>query len=620
MTCKLLNPTNNRIDTIDKAMNKPPFFSVIVPTYNQAQYLGDALDTLLAQTAPDFEAIVVNDGSTDSTPEILEAYVRKDRRFRVIHKDNGGVASALNAGLKQARGEWICWLSSDDLFDKHKLAIHLEWIDRYPDCRFFFTRDRYLHGSTNRIENPRDTIPFGRKWGIVELLRNPYIGGNSICVHRSLWDRVGNFNERLRYAQDYDMWLRMMVHHPPMLIPERTCITRIHPLQATAGFQGATRFEGATVAINFLNQHTFSDLVPLVDLNDSRMASKAITKALDVAADLSACLYSLGPNPALLFRIMEWVWNCDSPEIKSFAKEIIRKRAIDVWSRSPGADFELLWKAIAVASKFTQLGFTYQPISPNRVAEIYYRSLKSRSDNKAEQLSRYMTMFQDQPVPKHVPARQGKLKRVVIVFKEGTYLTDPRKDGSFRAMLLLARKLTEAGDTVLLTSLSSQSIGFVDGLLFVGAHDEKSLAWAVASLSPVDMLIAMSRSNVSQMAYSHRYLNLSDKADDAPSLERLLNILSSSDDPRLALDFIESVSAKASNIHMICWFLCRRDRITRILLWMLAKVRFLIRSRILRNRERFRIVLSRIDGEPLTKWPSLLKGLWNERQQKRHST
>src|SRR5919108_4145810 len=135
-------------------MKNYPSFSVLVPVYNHAQYISEALDSLLAQTERDWEAIVVNDGSTDSTPDVLEAYRAKDSRFRVFHKKNGGVASALNMGLQQARGDWICWLSSDDLFHPCKLEIHRHWIGKYPECCFFFTHFRALNEATGQLSDP----------------------------------------------------------------------------------------------------------------------------------------------------------------------------------------------------------------------------------------------------------------------------------------------------------------------------------------------------------------------------------------------------------------------------------------------------------------------------------
>ncbi|MFN8008424.1 MAG: glycosyltransferase [Terriglobia bacterium] len=98
-----------------------PRFSILVPTYNQARFLPGCLDSLLGQTYPRWEALVINDGSTDDTALVMERYALKDRRIRIFHKKNGGVASVLNEALRNACGDWICWLSSDDLFESRKL-------------------------------------------------------------------------------------------------------------------------------------------------------------------------------------------------------------------------------------------------------------------------------------------------------------------------------------------------------------------------------------------------------------------------------------------------------------------------------------------------------------------
>src|SRR6185295_15042078 len=102
----------------------------LVPTYNHSRFLPAALDSLRAQTYENWEAIVVDDGSTDETPSILEQYTARDKRIRAFRKPNGGVASALNEALRRASGEWICWLSSDDLFDPEKLQVHVRAIQR----------------------------------------------------------------------------------------------------------------------------------------------------------------------------------------------------------------------------------------------------------------------------------------------------------------------------------------------------------------------------------------------------------------------------------------------------------------------------------------------------------
>ncbi|HEY7532900.1 MAG TPA: glycosyltransferase family A protein, partial [Nitrospiraceae bacterium] len=133
-------------------------FSVLVPTYNHAKFLPAALESLLAQTFPDWEAIVVDDGSTDNTRDVLSSYASRDSRIRPIHKENGGVASALNVGIRAARGQWICWLSSDDFFEPDKLRIHMRAIREYPDVKFFFTNFFHYHENT-RLKSKTSYAP-----------------------------------------------------------------------------------------------------------------------------------------------------------------------------------------------------------------------------------------------------------------------------------------------------------------------------------------------------------------------------------------------------------------------------------------------------------------------------
>ena len=98
-----------------------PFFSIIIPVYNVAPYLRECLDSVLAQTFADWEALCVDDGSTDGSGAILNEYAVRDRRFRVIHQPNGGVSAARNAALDVARGEWVCFLDADDKIESHWL-------------------------------------------------------------------------------------------------------------------------------------------------------------------------------------------------------------------------------------------------------------------------------------------------------------------------------------------------------------------------------------------------------------------------------------------------------------------------------------------------------------------
>ncbi len=488
-------------------MQDHPFFSVIVPTYNQARYLGEALDSLLAQTDPDWEAVVVNDGSTDSTPEVLEAYLKRDERFRAVHKENGGVASALNEGLRQANGEWVCWLSSDDLFEPRKLQIHREWIVKHPTCHFFFSHFRELDDATGKFVDPPlwRTVPNG-EWQVLEMLRCTYVHGNSICIHRKEWIEAGSFNKELRFGQDYDMWLRLLALYPAMFIPDRTCITRRHSSQGYYGFPEAGFFDSAKAAIIFLNQHRFAELVPLSNLSDPQTACEALLHALDVAADPSGFIYALGSHPALLLRIMEWAWNNPDLEIGVTTQQIVRRWARKASFQHRGTAFGFLWKAADVASRLPERRFDYQPLSPAMVAEANYWFLKCVNDIKAEAVHRYLNMFEKRLLSEEPPSSQGKTKEVVFVCQRGSHLTDAIKYGTFRATIEAAKYLIRAGRLVVLTGLSNQGMGFIEGVLFVGAGDEGSLAKAASLFAPIDTLIGISRADIFRLAHAKRFI------------------------------------------------------------------------------------------------------------------
>ena len=100
-----------------------PYFSIIIPVYNVAPYLRECLDSVLAQTFTDWEAICVDDGSTDGSGAILDEYVAKDSRFRVVHQRNAGVSAARNVALEVAKGEWVTFLDADDKIDDERLNV-----------------------------------------------------------------------------------------------------------------------------------------------------------------------------------------------------------------------------------------------------------------------------------------------------------------------------------------------------------------------------------------------------------------------------------------------------------------------------------------------------------------
>jgi GT2 family glycosyltransferase/glycosyltransferase involved in cell wall biosynthesis len=297
----IYNSQNNVNDTV-------PIFSVIVPTYNQAQFLNEALDSLINQTFPFWEAVVVNDGSTDNTKEVMEEYALSDRRIRIFNKENGGVASALNEGIKNAKGEWICWLSSDDFFEPDKLQIHFNEILKFPEIKFFHSHWYLLIDETKKKIAPPLWLAIPPiEFQVTRFFWANYIHGNAIAVHRSVFDEVGMFDESLRQGQDFDMWLRISARFVSYFIDKRTCVTRIHKGQTTNSFVEGGVLDSTRALIKFLNEKNFRELFPFTDFRDPNNIVKAINEIIFISTKTDAFLYRCGFTTALVEKTMDWL-------------------------------------------------------------------------------------------------------------------------------------------------------------------------------------------------------------------------------------------------------------------------------------------------------------------------
>lgn len=479
-------------------MPQRPLFSVLVPTYNQAPYLGPALDSLLGQTFSDWEAVIINDGSTDSTPQVLADYIDKDERFRVFHKENGGPGSALNVGLQHARGQWICWLSSDDFFDPRKLEIHRDWIAKRPEDRFFFTYFREFNAETSEFSDP----PLWhknpeREWQVVEMLHHTYVHGNSICVSRDLWWQAGRFDTELRFGQDYDMWLRLAALSPATFIPERTCITRVNPLQMTQGFPEARFYDCAKAGIKFLNQHTFVEMFPAVDLTDSRMARRALVQTLDVAQNPYSFIYRLGAHPLLLFRIILWIDSLPAERATPLRKLVLR-RAADVSRLYRNSQLGFLWTIAKLAMQLQETDCDSKSVSgvadsAMAVAEAEYWRLRTTNAAEAASLRLYLERFGSKNICGEKPPAPSEPGEVLFICHSETHETS---SDTMRQLTQAAKSLMRDGHRVVLIVLGESGIKVVDGVLMLGALDKTSLGRALKSAGALDTVIEAHRAEI----------------------------------------------------------------------------------------------------------------------------
>jgi glycosyltransferase involved in cell wall biosynthesis len=194
-----------------------PVVSVIIPAHNYGHFITAALDSLAAQTFENWECIVVDDGSTDNTPEVVKAYGAKDDRVRYLRQENSRQAAARNNGVRNSSGKYFQFLDADDLIEPRKLERQVEYLERHPHVDIVYSDTRFFCS-----ENPSELLYSmwgeNRPWQpgisgrdaevLLPLLQLDTIPINAPLTRRSIVERVGPFNEELPPVEDWDFWLR----------------------------------------------------------------------------------------------------------------------------------------------------------------------------------------------------------------------------------------------------------------------------------------------------------------------------------------------------------------------------------------------------------------------------
>jgi len=185
----------------------PSLVSVVIPSFNGARLLAEAVESVLAQTHPAVETIVVDDGSTDDTPALV---ARWGDRIRYLRQANRGVCAARNAGLAAARGVYVTFLDHDDRFTPEKLARQAAVLDAHPDAGVVYTGWRFIDAEGR----PFPPVAWPRHEGdvLAELVIANFVFLGAVMVRRSLLAETGGFDEALRGAEDWELWLRLARH------------------------------------------------------------------------------------------------------------------------------------------------------------------------------------------------------------------------------------------------------------------------------------------------------------------------------------------------------------------------------------------------------------------------
>jgi glycosyltransferase involved in cell wall biosynthesis len=201
-------------------MESSPLVSVIIPTYNRAVLLQEAIASVLAQSYAALELIVVDDGSTDATA----ASLRSVRPLRLVRQDHTGMpGQARNAGARVARGAYLAFLDSDDLWLPHKLAVQVAAAHAAGDA-INHTRERWLR--SGRVISQRGQRH--RRSGdlFADSLRKCIIGPSTVLLRREVFERAGGFREDLEVAEDYELWLRLTARHRVGYVEQESVIKR----------------------------------------------------------------------------------------------------------------------------------------------------------------------------------------------------------------------------------------------------------------------------------------------------------------------------------------------------------------------------------------------------------
>jgi len=201
--------------------SKNPEVSVILPTYNRGWILKEAVDSVLAQDFADYELIVVDDGSTDNTRQILDTY---GQDIIVLRQSNKGVSAARNRGIAQAGGRLVAFLDSDDLWLPRKLSRQVDFFNSNPDAVACQTEEIWIRNGV-RV-NPKDRHRKLSGMIFERSLDLCLVSPSAVMIRKTLFDAVGVFDENLPACEDYDLWLRISCRYPVHLIDAPLIIKR----------------------------------------------------------------------------------------------------------------------------------------------------------------------------------------------------------------------------------------------------------------------------------------------------------------------------------------------------------------------------------------------------------
>ena len=219
--------------------------SVVIPTFNRWPMLAEAVASVMEQIAVDIELIIVDDGSTDETaarlPSLAEALGTAQRPLRILRTENHGPAAARNRGFAASRASLVAFLDSDDLWLTRKLERQVGYMRKNPECLAMQTEEIWIRDQV--LVNPGRRHRKRNGDFFLDSLRTCLVSPSAVIMRTRAFEMLGGFDEDMRAAEDYDLWLRLLLEHPVELLAEPLVIRRAgHPGQLSATVAAIDRF------------------------------------------------------------------------------------------------------------------------------------------------------------------------------------------------------------------------------------------------------------------------------------------------------------------------------------------------------------------------------------------
>jgi len=227
-----------------------PLVTIVIPTYNRAALLRETLDSVSAQTFRDYEIVVVDDGSTDHTAQMI---ARRAEPIRYFRQRNEGASSARNHGLREARGSLVAFLDSDDLWLPEYLQACVELLSRRDEVAMVYC-DFTCIGQTGQPVNGHRK--FQHDGDVIErLFASTFVHTSCVTARRSVVLDAGGFDESLPTNEDYDLWLRLALQHPFGLVPRVLCRRRTHSLSLSRNGRSENLLRKTALLEDFYHRH-----------------------------------------------------------------------------------------------------------------------------------------------------------------------------------------------------------------------------------------------------------------------------------------------------------------------------------------------------------------------------